>query len=1293
MGKLFVGIYDLVASKRWLFLSLILACFLFAGFLASRLTLEEDIERMMPTDNKIAELNKILQSAKFMDKMVLTASLSDSTATDPDLLIEYVDAFVDSISRRYQPEYIEEITYRFDDNIIQKVYGTFYENLPLFLTENDYLALDTMTAPESLAKTIEKNYKTLVSPVSMILKKFIVKDPIGVTGLAMKKMEELRLDDNYKLRDGYVITKDDKHILFFLTSANPNNETQNNSILLEGIDKTMKETAIAFNGEVKGEYFGAMAVAVGNARRIEADIKLTVTIAMVILMLFISLFYRKPTIFVFILMPVFFGGTFGLAALYLVKSNVSTVALAVGSVLLGITIDFALHTITHFKTVRDPRKVLRDISTPIFMSCLTTASAFLCLYMVRAEALNELGLFAAVSVFAAAMFCIVVLPHLLKFKKRPAPTANGEEDTAIKLNLLERFAAKPFEKNKVLLAVVVLVTIGCFFTYSNVSFEEDMMKMNYMSDELQQAEKNLNNINSYTLKSVFVVSSAPTLNEALQKNEKSVQGIRKLQKQGLVKNYAAVSNLMLSDSLQRIKIDRWNSYWTREKKELVKSTLLTEGAKFKFKAKAFQQFYNLLDTDFQVVDLSTFDELRNNFLSEYISEDEDISTVTTQLKVERKDVQKVYTALENIGEVTVVDKQYITERFISILAEDFSKLVKVSLIIVFLILFVAYGRIELALITFIPMVISWLWTLGLMGLLGIKFNIFNIIISTFVFGLGIDYSIFITRGLLQEYKTGAKHIGSYKTSILLSAFTTIVGIGVLILAEHPALKSIATLSIIGILSVVFVSFTIQPLMFRFMISSRREKGNAPMLLPNLIGSIALFIVFILGMIIMTLTGVIFLIPPVKKNKRRKLFYHYIIMFLARLVVKIPFNVKKVIINETNEDFSKPCVIVANHQSHIDIPLILMLHPKLIILVNDWVYSNPYYGAIVRMADFYPVSGGFEEGLNSLKEKVADGYSVLVFPEGTRQKDCKIQRYHKGAFLLAQELKLDIVPVLLHGVGHVMKKGDNFIKGGKMTVKILPRIPLGDTSYGQTGRRKSKEIGQYCRDEFDKLREEIEVPAYFAREIEKNYIYKHPGWPWYVKIKLKLENNYEYFNSIIPKKGKIVDIGCGIGYFPFMLQYLSEEREILGIDYDGDKIEIAQNCAAKGSNVEFIAGDATTIDLPHADAFILLDILHYLPKQKQEIVLERIFEKVNEGGMVIVRDADASLEERTKGTKMTEIFSTRIMNFNKTEYDLEFVSRDFIIEVSKRNNMEVEIVDNTKRTSNVIYIIKRLKNVG
>ena len=125
-------------------------------------------------------------------------------------------------------------------------------------------------------------------------------------------------------------------------------------------------------------------------------------------------------------------------------------------------------------------------------------------------------------------------------------------------------------------------------------------------------------------------------------------------------------------------------------------------------------------------------------------------------------------------------------------------------LLVFFVLLLTYGRIELALVSFIPMVIAFIWILGIMGIAGLQFNIVNIILSALIFGLGDDYSLFIMDGLLQEYKTGKKNLSSYKSSIVLSAVTTLAGLGVLIFARHPALRSIALISITGILSVVLI---------------------------------------------------------------------------------------------------------------------------------------------------------------------------------------------------------------------------------------------------------------------------------------------------------------------------------------------------------------------------------------------------------------------------------------------------------------------------------------------------------
>src|SRR5690606_10668220 len=150
---------------------------------------------------------------------------------------------------------------------------------------------------------------------------------------------------------------------------------------------------------------------------------------------------------------------------------------------------------------------------------------------------------------------------------------------------------------------------------------------------------------------------------------------------------------------------------------------------------------------------------------------------------------------------------------------------------------------------FLPMFVSWLWILGIMALLGLKFNIINIIISTFIFGLGDDYSIFIMDGLAHEYKYGRKNLASYKTSIILSAFTNIVGIGVLIFAEHPALKSIAAITIVGMITVLLISFIVQPALYDFLILKRKQRKLLPYTALNLSVTAIGFIVFIFGSIL------------------------------------------------------------------------------------------------------------------------------------------------------------------------------------------------------------------------------------------------------------------------------------------------------------------------------------------------------------------------------------------------------------------------------------------------------------
>jgi 2-polyprenyl-3-methyl-5-hydroxy-6-metoxy-1,4-benzoquinol methylase len=176
---------------------------------------------------------------------------------------------------------------------------------------------------------------------------------------------------------------------------------------------------------------------------------------------------------------------------------------------------------------------------------------------------------------------------------------------------------------------------------------------------------------------------------------------------------------------------------------------------------------------------------------------------------------------------------------------------------------------------------------------------------------------------------------------------------------------------------------------------------------------------------------------------------------------------------------------------------------------------------------------------------------------------------------------------------------------------------------------------------------------------------------------------------MPKNGKIVDVGCGYGFLPYMLMFKGRQRDILGVDYDEEKIAVADNCVDKSTKLSFDVGDVTNYNFPQADGFIISDVLHYLKEEQQIQVIENCVSKLNKGGVLVIRDADKDIARRQKGTWYTEFMSTKVFGFNKTKTDgLHFVSGTLIKDtIAKLPYLSMEVIDNTKLTSNIIYVVR------
>jgi 2-polyprenyl-3-methyl-5-hydroxy-6-metoxy-1,4-benzoquinol methylase len=107
-----------------------------------------------------------------------------------------------------------------------------------------------------------------------------------------------------------------------------------------------------------------------------------------------------------------------------------------------------------------------------------------------------------------------------------------------------------------------------------------------------------------------------------------------------------------------------------------------------------------------------------------------------------------------------------------------------------------------------------------------------------------------------------------------------------------------------------------------------------------------------------------------------------------------------------------------------------------------------------------------------------------------------------------------------------------------------------------------------------------------------------------------------------------------------------------------------------------------------DAIIMADMLHYLQPVQQTELIEKCIRHLRPGGTILIRDGNKDMVEKHKGTKLTEFFSTKVVGFNKTSgKGLSFLSGRMVEQLAKENGMSCEIIDSTKYTSNVFFILK------
>lgn len=799
--------YRFLHKHKALLYILMIGSFLLFTWLGLQIKYEEDISKLLPSDTIGDSEQLVFDNLKVKDKIFILFTARDS-AIEPERLAETCDIFCDKLISNDKDSTINNILYTLDEDLMLSGAEYLYGNLPAFLEEKDYAAFDSVFSKENIDSRMEANAESLESLDSDMAAMLIQYDPAGMRYALKYKAKEAAdaMGGSYKIMDSHFFTPDSTVCIAFLTPNFKAFDSKTGIHLTEQIEATIDSVSADYP-DVEVLFHGAPIQSVFNSRQIKKDLAMTLGISIFLVCLIITLCFKNVSTLPLLLCPVIYGAFFALGIMYLIQGTMSLMALGIGAIVLGVALSYCLHVLTHYKYVSDPEVVIKEQTKPVILGSLTTIGAFMGLLFTESALLKDFGLFASLGMVGTTIFCLIFLPHFLN------PDKNKCSEKAF--NFLEKINTYPLHKQTWLVVTLIVISAVCIYKSGDVEFDSDLKNIGYTDPDVARSGKILSEKTAGGNFTGYFAVTSRNLDSALVYNRLLDNRLAVLKDSGEIKNFACTSSLLLDSDTQRKHIENWYNYWTDSKKSQVKADIVASGKKYGFKEDSYEPFFALIDGEFEPTSIYNDGILPDGLMSNWIEYTDSTYMVFTPVQIPPENRRNASELIVQSPHTVVIDPFFYTEDMVNVLNNDFNKVLAISSLFVLVVLLISFRSVIIGLIAFIPMVLSWYIVLGIMGIFGLQFNLINIIISAFIFGVGVDYSIFVMDGLLAGTRGETQLLTYHKTAIFFSAVVLIISIASLIFAVHPAISSIGFSTLIGMTATLLITYTLEPYMFNF----------------------------------------------------------------------------------------------------------------------------------------------------------------------------------------------------------------------------------------------------------------------------------------------------------------------------------------------------------------------------------------------------------------------------------------------------------------------------------------------
>ena len=847
MEKLFIAIYRFFEKKKALMYGLLILSSVIFIYFGSKVQYEENIAKLLPQTDAATESGLAFGNLRVKDKIFIQLTSATDEPVAPETLAAYCDEFIETILQKdTATHYIANVLYQIDDDLIINGLDYALIHVPSFVSPQAYARFDSLLTEEVVDAQMALNYDLVMNDEEGNKTTMVGQDPAALRyalseGLKpqtviqseAKNLGDIkddnadtseilppsgRLNDNqfsagFTLIDRHLFVPDSTVALAFLAPNFSSFDSMSGILLVDLLEEEIKHFTAA-HPEVDIYFHGNPVNSVFNSRQIRSDLWLTVGFSLLVICIVLGYCFRNKSTLFMLLSPVVYGVFFSLACMYWLKGGMSLMAMGIGAIVMGVALSYCLHVLTHYKYVSDPVQILKDQTTPVILGCLTTIGAFLGLLFTESDLLKDFGWFASFAMVGTTFFALVFLPHFFR------PEGNRRSDKAFRV--LDKINSYPLDEKRGVRIALELICLVCLFTAGWVTFDSNLRNIGYNEPKVVKSRQLYEEKNSKGFATQYYAATAEDLDEALVYNKAILATLDSLKQEGALHQYAKVSELFIPLEEQEERIALWKDYWTEERIADVRLIIDRMAKKNGLDPVMFEPFYMMIESDYEAESLYEAEVLPESLVSNFIEETtEGNFMVFTSVQLLEENKKVVNDAVAAQPHAVVIDPFYYTNDMVKLLNDDFNTILGISSVFVFLVLLVSFRSIPIALIAFLPMGLSWYVVQGIMGIFGVQFNLINIIIATFIFGIGVDYSIFVMTGLIAKAKGEDDNLLTYhKTAIFFSAFVLMVVTVALLFATHPAIHSIGISTLIGMSATILITYTLQPALFRYLMKFR-----------------------------------------------------------------------------------------------------------------------------------------------------------------------------------------------------------------------------------------------------------------------------------------------------------------------------------------------------------------------------------------------------------------------------------------------------------------------------------------